>query len=138
QRGAWGGGGSAVPGWRGGGAQGAAWGGAGSAEPQQRRLFWTLHYPRCQAADRRHDEDHGDPDRKHFVQQHRFASQLAVGTKPLAYFLKFHFQRENAKPDRHSPPHGRKLKPNGSLFPRTLTSLALCRVPDAPEKLWGG
>src|SRR5262249_60587097 len=34
---------------------------------------------------------------------------LAVGTKPLAYFLKFHFQRENAK--RHPPRHGRKLKP---------------------------
>src|SRR6516164_4168822 len=29
---------------------------------------------------------------------------LAVGTKPLAYFLKFHFQRENAK--RHHPRHG--------------------------------
>src|SRR6516164_7281501 len=41
---------------------------------------------------------------------------LAVGTKPLAYFLKFHFQRENTKPARHSPRHGRKLKPNGSLL----------------------
>src|SRR5262250_3004685 len=34
---------------------------------------------------------------------------LAVGTKPLAYFFKFHFQRENAKHRRHSPRHGRKL-----------------------------
>jgi hypothetical protein len=41
----------------------------GSREPQKRHLFWTHHYPRCQAADRRHDEDQGDPDRKHFVQQ---------------------------------------------------------------------
>src|SRR6516165_6262009 len=58
---------------------------------------WTHHYPRCQAADRRHDEDHGDSDRKHFVQQHSSPPPLAVGTKPLAYFLKFHFRRENAK-----------------------------------------
>src|SRR6516165_5202706 len=62
---------------------------------------------------------------------------LAVGTKPLAYFLKFHFQRENAKRRRHSPRHGRKLKPNGSLS-RTLNTLTLCRVPDTRENLWRG
>jgi len=58
-----------------------------------------------------------------------------VGTKPLAYFLKFHFQRENAKPDRHSQRDGRKLKPNGSLFSRTLNTLTLCRVPNTRENL---
>src|SRR5262249_49608722 len=63
---------------------------------------------------------------------------LAVGTKPLAYSLKFHFQRENAKRHRHSPRHGRKLKPNGSLFSRTLNTLTLCRVPDTRENLWRG
>src|SRR6516225_2433465 len=60
---------------------------------------------------------------------------LAVGTKPLAYFLKFHFQRENAK--RHPPRHGRELKPNGSLFSRTLNTLTLCRVPDTRQNLFG-
>src|SRR5262249_13148055 len=103
------------------------------------RLFWIHHYPRCQAADRRHDEDHGDPDRKHFVQQHHGSPPpLAVGTKPLAYSLKFHFQRENAKPDRHSQRDGRKLKPNRSLHSRTLNTLTLCRVPDMRENLWRG
>jgi hypothetical protein len=38
------------------------------------KRFWTHHYPRCQAVDRRHDEDHGDPDCKHFVQQHHGAA----------------------------------------------------------------
>jgi len=42
--------------------------------------------------------------------------ERSVGTEPLAYFLKFQFQRENAKPDRHSQRDGRKLKPNGSLL----------------------
>src|SRR5262249_23994975 len=60
---------------------------------------------------------------------------LAVGTKPLAYFLKFHFQRENAKPDRHSQRDGRKLKPNGSLLSRALNTLTLCRVPNTRENL---
>src|SRR6516162_4016138 len=63
---------------------------------------------------------------------------LAVGTKPLAYFLKFHFQRENAKPDRDSQRHGRKLKPNGSLLSRALNTLTMCRVPDTRENLWRG
>src|SRR5215831_1080514 len=62
---------------------------------------------------------------------------LAVGTKPLAYFLKFHFQRENAKRYRHSPRHGRTLKPNGSLFSRTLNTLTLCRVPQHARKSFG-
>src|SRR5262249_8179336 len=61
--------------------------------------------------------------------------RLAVGTEPLAYFLKFHFQRENAKPDRHSQCDGRKLKPNGSLLSRTLNTLTLCRVPATGENL---
>src|SRR5215813_4832692 len=60
---------------------------------------------------------------------------LAVGTKPLAYSLKFHFQRENAKRHRHRPRHGRKLKPNGSFFSRTLNTLTLCRVPNTRENL---
>src|SRR6516162_1247281 len=61
---------------------------------------------------------------------------LAVGTKPLAYFLKFHVQRENAKPDRHSQRDGRKLKPNGSLLLlRALNTLTLCRVPNTRENL---
>ena len=42
--------------------------------------------------------------------------ERSVGTEPLAYFLKFQFQRENAKPDRHSQRDGRKLKPNGPLL----------------------
>src|SRR5262245_30356210 len=63
---------------------------------------------------------------------------LAEGTNPLTYFPKFHFHRENAKRHRHSPRHGRKLKPNGSLFSRTLNTLTLCRVPDTRENLWRG
>jgi hypothetical protein len=40
---------------------GHALGCCGSRCPQQRHLFWTHHYPRRRAADRRDDEHHGDP-----------------------------------------------------------------------------
>jgi len=40
-----------------------------SSGPIITRVFWTHHYPRGQAVDRRHDEDHDDPDRdQHFEQ----------------------------------------------------------------------
>src|SRR6266576_2930515 len=61
---------------------------------------------------------------------------LAVGTEPLAYFLKFHFSNARTKPDRHNQRDGSKLKPNGSLLSRTLNTLTLCRVPDTRENLW--
>src|SRR5215472_14034917 len=60
---------------------------------------------------------------------------LAWEPNHWAYFLKFHFQSENAKPDRHSQRDDRKLKPNGSLLSRTLNTLTLCRVPDTRENL---
>ena len=49
-------------------------------------------------------------------------------------FLKFRFQRENAK--RPRPRHGRKLKPNASFFSRTLNTLTLCRVPSTREETY--
>src|SRR5438132_6059943 len=66
----------------------------------------------------------------------RSPPSLAVGTEPLAYFLKFHFSNARTKPDRHNQRDGSKLKPNGSLLSRTLNTLTLCRVPDTRENLW--
>src|SRR5262249_40251638 len=63
-------------------------GGCAPPRPHNARLFLPLPCPPCQAADRRHDEDHGDPDRKHFVQQHRFASPVSCGNQTTGLFSK--------------------------------------------------
>src|SRR6266481_5881758 len=62
----------------------------------------------------------------------------SVGTEPLACFLKFHFQRENAKPDRHSHRDGRKLKPHGPLLSRTLNTLTCIGFPTRAKIFWRG
>jgi hypothetical protein len=61
-----------------------------------------------------------------------------VGTEPLACFLKFHFQRENAKPDRHSHRDGRKLKPHGPLLSRTLNTLTCIGFPTRAKSFGEG
>src|SRR5437867_1186909 len=105
-----------------------------SREPQQRHLFWTHHYLRCQAADRRQDEDHGEPDRKNFVQQHRFASLVSCGNQTTGLFSKVPPPTRDAIA-RAMAASSSQITP---LFSQTLNTLTLCRVPNTRENLGEG
>jgi hypothetical protein len=59
-----------------------------------------------------------------------------VGTEPLAYFLKFHFNFSKVPlPTRELNPIAKPARwpQASSLLSRTLNTLTLCRVPDTRE-----
>src|SRR5262249_1653827 len=65
------------------------------------------------------------------------ASPLAWEPNHWVYFLKFHFQSENAKPDRHSQRDDREPKPHASLLSRTLKHADLVSGSrHAPKIFW--